>query len=160
MANFRFDTEWLVKLRDEGSTDVHTVVVYRVKRLLDDEGEPIDVSRAWVVGRGYEGGGVYGAHSAVVDWDDTSLEPSSVISSHHEWPEAEDFEHAVSDADLTVLKDLWSMMDGTLVDYGADDDRFVSRVPVPPGADAVTSAGWDPDDLIEVDSGWQFRLEF
>jgi hypothetical protein len=172
-----FQTEYLLSAQRRGTQDLHTVIVYRTEREFDDEGDEIALRRLWVAARGAEGMGVFGAHSAVVRFDEHGT-PTSIVRCQQAHPDMGDFiqyaeDYELGDIDISadehsILLQLWSKIDDELVDYEpepADDPdgplRFRSRIQIPKKQDAVMSEGWDPDGLIEpVTEGWQLFLGF
>lgn len=174
---FNFQTEYLLNAQKKGAQDLHTVIVYHTEREVDDEGDEIGLRRLWVAARGAEGMGVFGAHSAVVRFDEHGT-PTSIVRCEQAHPEMEDFtqyaeENELGDIDIStdehsILLQLWSKIDDELVDYEPEPEdapdgslRFKSKIQIPKKQDAVMSEGWDPDDLIEpVTEGWQLFLSF
>jgi hypothetical protein len=160
-----FNTEWVVRLPEAGSANVDAVVVYRTESALDADGETSGIERLWVAARGYEGGGIIGAFSAVAPFgEDGSIE--NVASCQQAFPEGEDFESSenfdlLTENDLQVLGELWAKVD-ELTAFDPDaDESFVAKVSVPEGEDFVASDAWDPDDLLEpISEEWQLMLKF
>ena len=158
-----FATEWIVRLSEAASASAHTVVVYRTEYALDADGDS-GIKRLWVAARGYEGGGIFGAFSAVASYADTFLE--TIVACQEAFPEGVDFESSenyevLTDSDLQVLGELWTKIDElTAFDLDADDP-FVAKVSVPEDEDFIVSDGWDPDDLLEpISEEWQLFLKF
>jgi hypothetical protein len=163
--NQKFKTEWLIRLPEAGASNVDAVVVYRTESALDADGEPSGIERLWVAARGYEGGGIIGAFSAVALFgEDGSIE--NIASCQQAFPEGEDFESSenfdlLTENDLQVLGELWAKID-ELTAFDPDaEEPFVAKVSVPEGEDFVASDAWDPDDLLEpVSEEWQLMLKF
>ena len=86
-----FITEWIVRLPEAGASNVDAAVVYRTESALDADGEPSGIKRLWVAARGYEGGGIVGAFSAVASFDE-NFNIESIASCQHAFPEGDDFE--------------------------------------------------------------------
>lgn len=173
-----FQTEFLLRAQRQGTQDLHTAIVYRTEHdVVVDEGEEAALRRLWVAARGYEGMGVFGAHSAVVRFGEDGT-PISIVRCQQAHPDVDDFatyaeEHDLRDKTISAkehatLLELWSILDDELADYDPEPagapgrhSRFASRIPIPKTKDAVTSEGWDPDDLIEpVTEDWQLLLNF
>jgi hypothetical protein len=160
-----FDTEWIVRLPEAGASNVDAVVVYRTESTVDAHGEPSGVKRLWVAARGYEGGGIIGAFSAVAVFGEGGL-IENIASCQQAFPEGEDFESSenfdlLTENDLQVLGELWAKVD-ELTAFDPDaEEPFVAKVTVPEGEDFVASDGWDPDDLLEpISEEWQLMLKF
>jgi hypothetical protein len=160
-----FNTEWIVRLPEAGSANLDAVVVYRTESALDADGETSGIERLWVAARGYEGGGIIGAFSAVaVFGEDGSIE--SIASCQQAFPQGEDFESSenfdlLTENDLQVLGELWAKVD-ELTAFDPDaDESFVAKVSIPESEDFVASDAWDPDDLLEpISEEWQLMLKF
>jgi hypothetical protein len=163
--NQTFNTEWIVRLPEAGSANVDAVVVYCTESSLDADGEPSGVKRLWVAARGYEGGGIVGAFSAVASFDE-NFNIANIAACQQAFPEGDDFESSenydmLTESDLQVLGELWAKVD-ELTAFDPDaDDPFVAKVAVPEGEDFVASEGWDPEDLLEpISEEWQMMLKF
>jgi hypothetical protein len=163
--NPKFNTEWLVRLPETDASNVDAVVVYRTESALDTDGEPSGIERLWVAARGYEGGGIIGAFSAVaVFGEDGWIE--NIASCEQAFPDGEDFESSensdlLTKNDLQVLRELWAKVD-ELAAFDPDaEEPFVAKVSIPEGEDSVSSDAWDPDDLLEpISEEWQLMLKF
>lgn len=160
-----FITEWIVRLPEAGASHVDAVVVYRTESSLDADGEPSGIKRLWVAARGYEGGGIVGAFSAVASFDE-NFNIENIAACQQAFPEGDDFESSenydmLTESDLQVFGELWAKVD-ELTAFDPDvDDPFVAKVTVPEGEDFVASDGWDPDDLLEpISEEWQLMLKF
>jgi hypothetical protein len=158
-------TEWYIQLDEPAAQNVRAAVVYHTTSQLDENGEPSGISRLWVAARGYEGGGVISAFSAVASFDD-SFDLEDLASCQVAFPESEDFElsddgSVVNSSDLDVLKMIWAKVD-ELTHYDLEaEDPLVTKISAEDDNDFVSSEGWDPYDLLEpVVEQWQFLLEF
>lgn len=159
------NTEWIVRLPEAGVTNVDTVVVYRAESALDAGGEPSGIKRLWVAARGDEGARIVGAFSAVASFDE-SFNIENIAACQLAFPEGDDFESSenyeiLAENDLQVLGELWAKADELAAFEPDADEPFVAKVAVPEGEDFVSSAGWDPDDLLEpISEEWQLMLKF
>lgn len=155
-------TEWLMRFNDGlPGTSLHTVVIYRVKWALDEEGDRTDIVRLWVVAYGYEGGGVFGAHSAVATFDE-----GDAIVARCQLPEFEDYDdienaEIITEEDSRIICELWNKI-CELTNWGdRGDEALGSKLPRGDDEDSLASEGWDPHDLIEpISDGWQLFLKF
>lgn len=160
-----FNTEWVVRLPQAGASNVDAAVVYRTESALDADGEPSGIKRLWVAARGYEGGGIVGAFSAVASFDE-NFNIENIAACQQAFPEGDDFESSenydiLTENDLQLLGELWVKVDDLTAFDPDADDPFVAKVTVPEGEDFVASKGWDPDDLLEpISEEWQLMLKF
>jgi len=153
-------TEWLLRFADSGS-GLHTVVVYRARYALDEEGESTGLQRLWVAARGYEGR-VFGEHSAVASFEDDEVTIARCQGAEFEDSEDSENVEMVTEADMRILSELWEKI-GELSSYDLDseEDVFVSKLPRDGDDDFIASEGWEAEDLLEpISDGWQLFLKF
>lgn len=161
-----FNNEYLLKFQKAGQSALHSIVYYRTEHSLDENGDPDCLTALWVAARGYEGGGIFGNHSAICRYDENGV--PTVIRVQQAFPDLNDFyefkENPLfepSEKDMTFLDEIWIEVDKLSTFNVEMDYPLVSELTPPKEEDFICSSGWDPDDLIEpVSDGWQLFLRF
>jgi hypothetical protein len=154
----RSQTEWLVRLDEAGSENVHSVVVYRLLTSLDSQTGLIVLRKLLVAARGYSGGGIYESYSGVMYPEG---EQYRLVDCHYAYPDPEDFHELerdyVTQKDRDVLRSLWDKAD-RLTDFDPDLQSFTAKVSI--YQESECSDEWDGDLLIQISERWALFLYF
>jgi hypothetical protein len=155
-------TEWLVHAMNRGSSDAHSVVVYRLKSSVDAAtGEPT-LQRLWVAARGYAGAGVFEDYSAVMYSDGDGLR---IVGCDYASPDSENFDEDdlpyIADKDYEVIASLWRKVEKLAIfDLEQQAPIFTINVDMPKQLDSACSPDWNGDLLIPISDQWPLSLQF
>jgi hypothetical protein len=160
-------TEWLVKARDVDSDDAHSVVVYRLKSIIDDVTGKQSLQRLWVAARGYAGGGVFEEYSAVTYPDGDGYR---IAGTDYACPDPENFKEEdlpyVAEKDYDIIASLWMKVEKLAIlvepEFGSGDwiSTLTVNVKIPKGSDGACSANWNGNLLTQISSQWPLFLHF
>ena len=161
-TKLKSQTEWLVHAMDRGSTDAHSVVVYRLKSAVDAVTGKQTLKRLWVAARGYAGRGDFEDYSAVMYPDGDGLR---IVGCDYACPDPENFDEDdlpfIADKDYDVITSLWMKANKlTIEDTDHYQITFTINIKIPKKSESACSQDWNGDLLIPISDHWPLSLRF